>query len=161
VTKSDWILSILPPSEAFNFAQKIVDTLASANITGSPQFAYADCNAVNPTTVKKIAKLFEDMAGCTKFIDAGIIGGPPKEGYDPTIYASASSENATLLEQFGSFSQYGLKIELLTGDGVGVGDASALKMSYSVCHFFHLKYLSMTTYLLRELPKALLDYFLQ
>lgn len=60
----------------------------------------------------------------------GIIGGPPHEGYDPVFYASA--DDGAALEEFQSLGQYGLKISPLTGEGVGVGDASALKMSYAV-----------------------------
>ncbi|KAG2358933.1 6-phosphogluconate dehydrogenase, partial [Suillus spraguei] len=64
-----------------------------------------------------------------RFVDAGIIGGPPKGDYNPTFYASA--EDVKLLDEFTALSKYGLKVSPLKGEGVGVGDASALKMSYA------------------------------
>lgn len=91
--------------------------------------AFADCNAVSPETAKKIAVLFAGSG--IGFVDAGIIGGPPRDGYDPVFYASAELEDAELLESFAGLSKWGLKVSPLTGEGVGVGDASALKMSYA------------------------------
>ncbi|KAF8550689.1 6-phosphogluconate dehydrogenase C-terminal domain-like protein [Imleria badia] len=73
-------------------------------------------------TVKRIAGL---LAGSgIKFIDAGTIAGPPKDGYDPTFYASVAVDDRGVLDAFVALSKYGLK-------GAGVGDASALKMSYA------------------------------
>ena len=67
-----------------------------------------------------------------KFIDASIIGGPPDGVYKPTFYASAQSEEQEILEKFVTLSNYGLKVKALRGEGSGIGDASALKMSYAV-----------------------------
>lgn len=124
VLKSDWILSILPPRDAVSFAKKIQE--AAGNALPSPQ-TFVDCNAVNPETVKRIAALFAGTS--IRFVDAGIIGGPPKDDYNPTFYASA--EDAKILDEFTALSKYGLKVSPLKGEGVGVGDASALKMSYA------------------------------
>ncbi|EPQ54703.1 6-phosphogluconate dehydrogenase C-terminal domain-like protein [Gloeophyllum trabeum ATCC 11539] len=120
--ESDWVLSILPPSDAYSFAEKFVDAYQGKRSVG-----FADCNAVNPGTVKKIRDLFKGTD--VRFVDAGIIGGPPKEGYDPTFYASADSED--VLKSFVALGQYGLKITPLEGADSSVGDASALKMSYA------------------------------
>ncbi|OJA10514.1 hypothetical protein AZE42_01705 [Rhizopogon vesiculosus] len=122
VQRSDWILSILPPKDAVFFAERIV---RGAGQGGSATFV--DCNAVNPETVKRIAGLFAETS--IGFVDAGIIGGPPKDNYDPTFYASAEDEG--VLDEFAGLSKYGLKVSLLKGEGVGIGDASALKMSYA------------------------------
>ena len=66
---------------------------------------------------KRIAALF---AGTTiKFVDAGIIGGPPKEGYDPVFYASANAGDEDVLAGFASLKTYGLNVSLLTGEGMG------------------------------------------
>ncbi|KAF8828813.1 hypothetical protein HHX47_DHR3000364 [Lentinula edodes] len=62
------------------------------------------------------------------FIDSGIIGGPPQDAYNPTFYASADDKD--ILLKFGRLSNFGLKISLLE-EGAGIGDASALKMSYA------------------------------
>ncbi|KAI5121960.1 hypothetical protein M0805_002031 [Coniferiporia weirii] len=126
--RAEWVLSILPPSEAFNFARSFVST--TSNVTTKDKLVFVDCNAVCPQTVKRIAGLFEDTS--ITFIDAGIIGGPPSDTYNPTIYASAEAKDESALDEFAAFSELGLKISLLKGEGVaGVGDASALKMSYA------------------------------
>ncbi|KDQ13338.1 hypothetical protein BOTBODRAFT_133584 [Botryobasidium botryosum FD-172 SS1] len=134
----DWILSILPPNLAQSFAEdvtrvlyaKIADDAAKSAIPRIPVFV--DCNAVNPKTAQFIARLFEPTSEhpSIPFIDASIIGGPPGENYDPTIYAS--SDPSSLSEAFRDFGRsHGLKITTLTGEGTGVGSASALKMSYA------------------------------
>ena len=131
VVKASWILSILPPRDAVSFAEKIRDATANRGRRPSTEpVVFADCNAVGPETVKRIAGI---MAGTgIKFIDAGIIGGPPRDGFDPTLYVSAAAEDRDVLDAFVALSKYGLKISPLAGEGAGVGDASALKMSYAV-----------------------------
>jgi hypothetical protein len=76
--------------------------------------------------------LFSDSSPAIGFVDSGIIGGPPKDAYNPTFYASA--DDNIVLEGFGGLDKYGLKTSLLK-DGGGVGDASALKMSYAVTEY--------------------------
>lgn len=128
-TRASWVLSILPPSEAYNFALQFRE--AHAKDATSRRLAFADCNAVNPETVKRIAGVFADTP--IRFVDAGIIGGPPQPGYDPVFYASADPKHADLLDEFAALKEYGLNVSPLRGEGAGVGDASALKMSYAVC----------------------------
>ncbi|KIJ19118.1 hypothetical protein PAXINDRAFT_175099 [Paxillus involutus ATCC 200175] len=127
VAKANWILSILPPRDALSFAEKIRD--AAATHSGNEPRVFADCNAVNPETVKRIAGVFAGTG--IKFIDVGIFGGPPEDGHDPIIYASAAAEDGDVLAEFASFTKYGLKVSPLKGEGVGVGDASALKISHA------------------------------
>lgn len=134
VEKVDWVLSILPPSEAANLAKAFMN--AYNDSATQKQMVYADCNAVSPETVKSIAALFRSRSGTggsskVKFLDAGIIGGPPQDGYDPTFYASVRLEDDTILTEFEGLTKYGLKISALRGEGSGIGDASALKMSYA------------------------------
>ncbi|OCH85682.1 6-phosphogluconate dehydrogenase C-terminal domain-like protein [Obba rivulosa] len=127
--RADWVLSILPPSEAYAFAQSYHDAHSAAARTGAGRVAFADCNAVSPQTVKRIAGLFAGTG--ISFVDAGIIGGPPKDGYDPVFYASADPADVGVLDSFVGLGKYGLRISPLKGEGAGVGDASALKMSYA------------------------------
>ncbi|EMD32144.1 hypothetical protein CERSUDRAFT_88420 [Gelatoporia subvermispora B] len=127
--RAEWVLSILPPSEAYNFAQSYREAHATAAKPSTGRVAFADCNAVNPQTVKTIAGLFSGTA--ISFVDAGIIGGPPKDGYDPVFYASVDPADAGVLDDFVGLSKYGLRISPLRGEGAGIGDASALKMSYA------------------------------
>ncbi|TFK48615.1 6-phosphogluconate dehydrogenase C-terminal domain-like protein [Heliocybe sulcata] len=121
---ADWVLSILPPSEAYAFAKSFLEVYPSGQ---TREVGFADCNAVSTGTIKRIRDLFEGTG--IKFIDAGIIGGPPRENYDPTFYASADSEE--VLNSFVELNKYGMKIKPLIGEGSGIGDASALKMSYA------------------------------
>ncbi|KAF9219613.1 hypothetical protein BS17DRAFT_789068 [Gyrodon lividus] len=130
VMRANWILSILPPRDAASFAEKIRDAAVTrCGSNGDEPPVFADCNAVSPETVKRIAGIFAGTG--IKFVDAGIIGGPPRDGYDPTFYASAAAEDWQILDEFVALSKYGLKVSPLKGEGVGVGDASALKMSYA------------------------------
>lgn len=132
--RADWVLSILPPSDAFSFAEKFLTEARKNNAATQKPLIFVDCNAVNPQTVKRIAELFDGASSTAfKFVDACIVGGPPSKGYDPTFYASVDEKDAQRLEEFVLlFERHGLKIVPLIGEGAGVGDASALKMSYAV-----------------------------
>ena len=117
VAHADIILSIVPPGDAEALAQKLATFLAQ-----SQKPIYVDCNAVSPETVKRIANILEPT-GC-RFVDAGIIGGPPKANYDgPTFYLSgADAADVAVL------SDFGLSCKIVDGP---IGAASALKMSYA------------------------------
>ena len=58
------------------------------------------------------------------FVDGGIIGGPPRAGYDGPVYYVSGPQAAAV----DTLSAYGLKIGVLDAP---VGAASALKMSYA------------------------------
>jgi 3-hydroxyisobutyrate dehydrogenase-like beta-hydroxyacid dehydrogenase len=113
---ADMILSIVPPGDALALAERLAPTLAAA--TAKP--LYVDCNAVSPETVRAIAAVV-DAAGA-QFVDAGIIGSRPRDGYAPAIYACGPQ--APL---FAGLGAHGLDIRLMDGP---VGQASALKMCY-------------------------------
>ena len=83
---------------------------------------YVDCNALNPGTVLRIARVIEET-GAT-FVDGGIIGPPPSPGSKGTrIYLSgAAAPRVAILEQ------YGLDMPIQPGP---IGAASAMKMSYA------------------------------
>jgi 3-hydroxyisobutyrate dehydrogenase-like beta-hydroxyacid dehydrogenase len=131
LSKSNWILIIVPPGEAFAFAQKIRTVLAASPLSGlALPRAFVDCNAVNPEMVRRIGGLFGETP--VGFIDAGIVGTPPREGWDPTFYACTEPGSEQVLEEFAALSQYGLKISLLKGAGAGIGDASSLKLCESM-----------------------------
>jgi 3-hydroxyisobutyrate dehydrogenase-like beta-hydroxyacid dehydrogenase len=115
---ADIILSVLPPAEAPALAAWLAPALAAA----PRKPAYADCNAVSPDTVRRIAA---SLAGTgAPFIDGGIIGGPPRpDGYTPVLYVSGpAAEQALVLRD------HGLDVQVTPGP---VGAASALKMSYA------------------------------
>ena len=117
IAAADIVLSIVPPGEALPLAQKLAPALNAAN----KKPVYADCNAVNPDTVKRIAAVIA-QAGCS-FVDAGIIGGPPRAGYNgPSFYVSG--EDAGKIEPL---NELGLVIRRMDGP---IGAASAIKMSF-------------------------------
>jgi 3-hydroxyisobutyrate dehydrogenase-like beta-hydroxyacid dehydrogenase len=120
VAESALILSIVPPGEAMVVAECFRGPLTRAAL--KPIFV--DCNAVSPATVRRIA----DSLAPTRcgFIDAGIIGGPPRSGgagKGPRFYGSG--EDAHELTRLRDF---GLDVAIVDG---GIGAASALKMSYA------------------------------
>jgi len=117
VSQVDLILSIIVPDEATNIAQQIADAMIR---TGAKP-AYADVNAIAPQTVRGIETIIRD-AGAS-FIDAGIIGGPPRKGYTPFIPCSGPDTAI-----FQALTNYALDVRFV---GEEVGQASGLKMVYA------------------------------
>jgi 3-hydroxyisobutyrate dehydrogenase-like beta-hydroxyacid dehydrogenase len=119
VLESDLILSIVPPGQALAVAERYHQTLKG----NRGKAIFVECNAVSPATVRQIAEL---LASDCRFIDAGIIGGPPPAGRldrGPRFYASgAGAVSLTGLRQ------HGLDIAVIDGP---IGAASALKLSYA------------------------------
>ncbi|MEO3471419.1 DUF1932 domain-containing protein [Roseomonas sp. CAU 1739] len=117
--QADAFLSILPPDQATATAERLAPMLAAAE---KPPL-YVDCNAISPETMRRVANLLGTHG--LRVADAGIIGGPPREGYGgPVIYASGQEATglAALLDRRG--------INLRVMDGP-IGAASGLKMSYA------------------------------
>ncbi len=116
--EAEIILSIVPPGEAMALARSVAPVLRDA----ARKPVYADCNAVSPQTAAAIAA--DISATGTRFVDAGIIGGPPKSGTPgPMIYTSGP--DAAALDVL---ARHGLRVSDLNGD---LGAASGLKMSYA------------------------------
>ena len=115
---ADIILSIVPPGEAMHLATSLAPVLRDT--TRKP--VYADCNAVSPQTAVAIAA--EVSTTGARFVDAGIIGGPPKPGTPgPLIYTSGPDAPAIDM-----LANYGVRVSDLHG---AIGAASGLKMSYA------------------------------
>jgi L-threonate 2-dehydrogenase len=118
IAGADMLLSILPPGDAVALARTMAPRLAAKG----GRALYVDCNAVSPLTVKRIGAIL--AASGAGFVDAGIIGGPPREGEKgPNIYASGPDA-----KRFAALADHGLAIRVLDGP---VGAASALKMCYA------------------------------
>jgi len=118
IAAADFILSILPPGDALSLAQRFVPALNASN--SKPVFV--DCNAINPTTVERVAAAIAPTE--CPFVDAGIIGSPPKPGdAGPRFYASGG-----FAPRFATLREYGLDVRVLDG---AMSAASALKMSYA------------------------------
>jgi 3-hydroxyisobutyrate dehydrogenase-like beta-hydroxyacid dehydrogenase len=118
IAACDFILSIVPPGSAQELAEKLAPSLRAA----AKKPIYVDCNALDPATVLRIARVIEET-GAT-FVDGGIIGPPPEPDSKATrIYLSGpDAAKVTVLEQ------YGLNMPVQPGP---IGAASAMKMSYA------------------------------
>src|SRR5437667_11305936 len=115
---ADFFLSILPPGEAEPLARRLAPTLAT--LDRKP--VYIDCNAVSPQTAIRIGEIVAPSGA--HFVDAGIIGGPPRPGYKgPSIYASGEHVREAL-----PLRDWGIDLRAIDGP---VGAASAVKMSYA------------------------------
>ena len=83
---------------------------------------YADCNAIGVADASAIAGTVEAAGGV--FCDAGIIGGPPRDGEaGPVFYACGPGAPALL-----QLADHGLRVARMEGE---VGAAKALKLSYA------------------------------
>ncbi|KAJ7604828.1 hypothetical protein DFH06DRAFT_1253751 [Mycena polygramma] len=129
VERATCIYSIVPPKDAFSIASTIVSAYKA--VASQRAIVFVDCNAMNPESMKRMADLF-DGTGIT-LIDGVIIGTPPTASFNPAIYVSADPKDSAILDEFTHTSiQFGLNVIPLKGDGAGIGDASAVKMSHSV-----------------------------
>ncbi|MCC5636972.1 DUF1932 domain-containing protein [Nostoc sp. CHAB 5844] len=117
VIESDVVLSVLVPAAAAKVAQQVAQVITNVG----KQILYVDANAVAPQKVKNIAQLIES-SGAT-FVDASIIGPPPRIPGRTRIYASGKQAG-----EFQQLSNYGLDIRVI---GDEIGQASGLKMSYA------------------------------
>ncbi|MCC5632094.1 DUF1932 domain-containing protein [Nostoc sphaeroides CHAB 2801] len=117
VIESDLVLSVLVPAAAAEVANLVAEVISNVG----KQILYVDGNAIAPQKVKRIAQLIES-SGAT-FVDASIIGPPPRVPGRTRIYASGKHANE--LQQL---QNYGLDIRVI---GDEIGQASGLKMSYA------------------------------
>jgi 3-hydroxyisobutyrate dehydrogenase-like beta-hydroxyacid dehydrogenase len=103
VDEADVILSICPPHAAVDVAR------ACAGFTG----VYVDANAISPQRALEVAALQP------RFVDGGIVGGPPTEPGTTLYLSGAAAETAA---------------ELFAGSALAtriVSNASAVKMAYA------------------------------
>jgi 3-hydroxyisobutyrate dehydrogenase-like beta-hydroxyacid dehydrogenase len=115
---TDFFLSILPPGEAEQLACRLAPTLEA--LDAKP--VYLDCNAVSPQTAIRIGEIIAPTGA--HFVDAGIIGGPPRPGYKgPSIYASGEHVREAL-----PLRDWGIDLRAIEGP---IGAASGVKMSYA------------------------------
>ncbi|BAY64926.1 6-phosphogluconate dehydrogenase NAD-binding protein [Calothrix brevissima NIES-22] len=117
VIESDIVLSVLVPAAATEAASQVAEVIGNVG----KNILYVDANAISPQKVKNIAQIIESQGG--QFVDASIIGPPPRVPNRTRIYASG--KQAVELQQL---RDYGLDIRVI---GDEIGKASGLKMSYA------------------------------
>jgi 3-hydroxyisobutyrate dehydrogenase-like beta-hydroxyacid dehydrogenase len=118
VRAADMLLSILMPAQAIALAERIARAVRRTGATP----LYVDCNAIAPQTARQIAEMVEGAGA--RFVDAGIIGPPPKPGASSTRLYASGGEAAT----FARLGEFGLDVRVV---GDQPGQASALKMCYA------------------------------
>ena len=117
VTEADLILSIMVPAQAMSAASVVAETPQQVDTT----LTYTDCNAIAPQTVRKLGDRITSAGGT--FVDASIIGPPPRTPGATRFYASGPDLNL-----FSELNDYGLDVRAL---GEEIGLASAIKMCYA------------------------------
>ena len=118
VREADMLLSILVPAEAVTLAERIARALHG---TGAKPL-YVECNAIAPETTRQIAEIVEGAGA--RFVDAGIIGPPPRPGAAATRFYASGRDAAA----FARLRDFGLDVRAV---GDRPGQASALKMCYA------------------------------
>ena len=117
VQEASHVLSVMVPSEAVSAAERVAQALQK---TGASPI-YADLNAISPGTTKRVGEIVEEAGA--RFVDGGIIGGPPRGSVNPRIYLSGpNAPDLAVLEE------HGLILPVI---GDQVGQASGLKMCYA------------------------------
>jgi len=117
VQEADLVLSILVPSESVPAA----DMVAAAMRTTGTAPAYADCNAISPGTARQVEAVITGAG--SRYIDAGIIGGPPGPDEVTRFYASGPHESVLSV-----LDGRGIIVRQLGGE---TGRASGIKMCYA------------------------------
>jgi 3-hydroxyisobutyrate dehydrogenase-like beta-hydroxyacid dehydrogenase len=117
VREADLILSILVPAQAVHAAKVVAQALSE---TGTA-LVYADCNAISPQTAREVGATIVEAGG--RFVDASIVGGPPRGGSSPRLYVAGPDTSA-----MEALREFGLNVVVL---GEEIGLASAIKMCYA------------------------------
>jgi 3-hydroxyisobutyrate dehydrogenase-like beta-hydroxyacid dehydrogenase len=117
VSEADMILSILVPAQAEEAARLVAQAMSEIRA----DLTYVDCNAVSPRTTSHLNIIISEAGG--HFVDASIIGPPPRKEGTTRFYASGP--HAGIFEEL---TQFGLDVITL---GDRVGHASAIKMCYA------------------------------
>ena len=118
VKNSDVILSMTVSEVAPQVCQEVAEAIKS---NGATDVLFAECNAIAPQLTRSLEPVIVETGA--RFVDASIIGGPPRGGSSPRFYASGP--NAAELEQL---REFGLDVRNI---GPDTGQASGIKMCYA------------------------------
>ncbi|KAI9724776.1 MAG: hypothetical protein M1812_000052 [Candelaria pacifica] len=129
--QSDFLLSIVPPRDAWSTAQRVV----SGAITRNPRkpLYYLDLNAISPRSAVAVGDILQS-APSIHFIDGGIIGHPPKpklkaeDGWNkPSIVVSGPHR----LSDAGSSGSHLAEVLNVKHIAPTIGPGSGLKMCFA------------------------------
>jgi len=123
----------VPPAESLNIAKRIVTVSSSPDFLARQKpLYYLDLNAISPRSAHEIDDLFAKNTPNIRFIDGGIIGGPPKLKEDgrwmkPSVVVSGPHRlsNATPSGQHLAETLYLKHINDM------IGSATGLKMCFA------------------------------
>jgi 3-hydroxyisobutyrate dehydrogenase-like beta-hydroxyacid dehydrogenase len=118
VATCDAVFSVLNPGAALDNAREVAKSMRASK----KKLIFVDCNAIAPSTGKEIEKLITEAGGT--FVDAGIIGPPPRGKAKTRLYVSGP-DAALLSEQIVDDQ---LRVRVV---GERIGEASAVKMCYA------------------------------
>ena len=118
VAQSDVVMSITVSEVAPDVCREVA---AAVETTGHRDLLFAECNAIAPQTTQALEPAFNQSGA--RFVDASIIGGPPRGGKSPRFYTSGS--HAGELE---GLREFGLDVRNI---GPETGQASGIKMCYA------------------------------
>ena len=117
VEQSDVLMSVTVSEAVPGLCREIADAVKS---TGT-DLLFAECNAIAPELSREMQGVLSEAGA--RYVDVSIIGGPPRNGSSPRVYASG--DNAAEFEQLRDF---GLDVRNL---GPQLGRASGIKMCYA------------------------------
>ena len=117
VAQSDLIMSITLSEVVTELCRQVADAVRA---TGSRPL-FVECNAIAPEITRQLEPII--TASGARFVDASIIGIPPRGGYQPYFYASGNHA-----AEFEGMREFGLDVRNI---GPEVGQASGIKMCYS------------------------------
>ena len=117
VKTSDLIMSITVSEIVPSLCKEIAGAIQRTD----SNLLFAECNALSPETTKSMEQIITGVGG--NFVDASIIGGPPRNGISPRFYTSGP--NASEFEQM---REFGLDVRNI---GPNTGQASGIKLCYA------------------------------
>ncbi|KAI7339953.1 6-phosphogluconate dehydrogenase C-terminal domain-like protein [Hortaea werneckii] len=130
---ADYILSIVPPRDAFATVKRVVTATESARYQPRTNpLCYLDLNAISPRSSREIDEILKTSRSPVRFIDGGIIGAPPRQNDDGSWYRPSIPLSGP--EDLASVSSSGSNLAaVLNTSHVGpkIGSATGLKMCFA------------------------------